>query len=156
MTETSGRQTRREEVRTERRRRDDATLDGSQALKLAVPPEIERKLTEQGRVWRWANDEGNRIYRLTELDDWDKVEGVEPRDVVIDKTKGQTVKAYLLSKPQAFMDEDRHKKEVIRREAEKATMEGIVPGMPGGQPGPRPANTYADKANKIERGNQII
>lgn len=155
MTEARERQGRLEEVRTERRRRDDATLDGSQALKLAVPIEIQTKLTEQGREWRWANDDGNRIHRLTVLDDWDKVEGVEPREVLLDKAKGITCKAYLLSKPKDFTDEDRRKKDAVRRGTEKAMLEGAVPNA-GDVPATRPDNLYVDKANKIERGNQII
>lgn len=155
MTGEAGRASRREEVRHERRRRDDATLDGSQALKLAVPPEIERQLTEQGRTWRWANDVGSRIHQLTKLDDWDPVEGVEPREVVIDKAKGTTCKAILLSKPKDFIEDDRRKSDRIRRAKEEAAMRGEVPDAGVGSAS-RPANIYADKANKIERGNQII
>lgn len=155
MTEASGRQSRQEEVRTERRRRDDATLDGSQALKLSVPPEIQARLTEQGREWRWANDDGNRIYRLTKLDDWDVVEGVEPQPVIIDKVKGTTCKAILLSKPTQFIREDRAKKDAARRETEKAMLEGRVPNA-GPGPVSRPDNLYVPPGNKIERGNQVI
>lgn len=155
MTNAGERGSRKEEVRQERRRRDDATIDGSQALKLAVPPEIERKLTEQGRTWRWANDVGNRMELLTKFDDWDRVEGVEPREVVIDKAKGETAKAYLLSKPKDFMEEDRRKKDAKRRETEQAMLEGHVPNA-GTNPASRPDNVYVPPGNKIERGNQII
>ncbi len=155
MTDNRGRQGRQEEVRTERRRRDDATLDGSQALKLAVPREIQEKLTAQGREWRWANDDGNRIQRLTVDDDWDKVDEVEPREVIIDRGKGITCKAYLLSKPKAFSDEDRQKKDFGRRATEKAMLEGAVPNAATGQSS-RPDNVYVPSGNKIERGNQVI
>lgn len=155
MTEASGRKERQEEMRIVRRRRDDATLDGSQALKLAVPSEIQKKLTEQGREWRWANDVGNRIHRLTVLDDWDKVEGIEPREVVIDKKDGVTCKAILLSKPAEFIREDRAKKDAGRRETEQAMLEGRVPNA-GPMPASRPDNVYVPSGNKIERGNQVI
>lgn len=155
MNEPRGRTERREEVRQERRRRDDATIDGSQALKLAVPPEVQRKLTEQGRTWRWANDDGNRIQRLTQFDDWDKVEGVEPRTVVIDKAKGTTCQAFLLSKRKDFVEDDRRKADARRREAEDAMLKGAVPNA-GPNPATRPDNIYVPDGNKIERGNQVI
>lgn len=157
MTEASGRQSRQEEVRTERRRRDDATLDAGQALKMAIPQEIERKLTEQGRQWRWANDEGNRIHRLTVLDDWDKVEGVDPREVIISRKGGviQTAKAFLLSKPNDFIDEDRRKKDATRSATETALLGGNVPNA-GTAPASRPDNVYVPSGNKIERANQVI
>lgn len=155
MTGERERQGRLEEVRQERRRRDDATLDGGQALKMAVPPEVERQLTEQGRQWRWANDDGNRIHRLTVLDDWDVVEGVPPRPVIIDRAKGTVVNAILLSKPKDFIREDRAKKDVMRRDTERAMLEGRVPNT-GPVPASRPDNVYVPSGNKIERGNQII
>jgi hypothetical protein len=155
MSEARGRDSRQEELRTERRRRDDATIDGGQALKLAVPLDIQAKLTEQGREWRWANDDGNRIHRLTVLDDWDKVEGVTPVEVVVDRAKGLTAKAYLLSKPKEFIAEDRHKRDAARMSTEQAMVEGKVPNA-GDQPASRPDNVYVPPGNKIERGNQII
>lgn len=155
MTDERGRVDRQEAERTERRRRDDATIDGGQALKLGVPPEVAERLTAQGRTWRWANDVGDRITHLTKRDDWDKVEGVPARTVVIDKAKGTTCKAYLLSKPKDFMDQDRRKKDAGRREVERAMLRGQVSGA-GGTPVPRPDNIYVPDGNKIERGNQII
>lgn len=158
MADASGRPARQDEVRQERRRRDDTTLDAGQALKLAIPPEIEKKLAEQGREVRWANDVGNRIHRLTVLDDWDKVEGVEPQPVVVDRDKGTTVKAHLLSKPKAFVDEDRRKKDAVRRSMEDGMLKGNVPNAGNGETPATslPETFYADKANKIERANQLI
>jgi hypothetical protein len=151
MTEASGRTARQDEVRQERRRRSGDTLDAGQARKLAIPADIEAKLAAQGRSTRWVNDVGSRIEDLTVRDDWDKVEGVAPRPVVIDKAKGVTADAVLLSKPIAFIEEDRAKKEARRREAEKAALKGNIPG---GQP--LPPNLYGTESNKIERGvNQI-
>jgi hypothetical protein len=151
MTDVRGRETRQEQVRAERRRRDDATIDGSQGRKLAIPASVEKKLAEEGRTARWINDVGSRVHDLTVLDDWDRVEGVEPRDVVIDRKPVTTAKAYLVSKRQDFIAEDRAKKEGLRREKEAAMLKGEVPGTNS-----QPDNLYADKANKIERGNQII
>jgi hypothetical protein len=158
MTQTSERTARQDEVRQERRRRDDTTLDGGQALKLAIPPEIEKKLAEQGRTARWANDVGNRIHRLTKLDDWDRVDGVEPQPVVVDRAKGVTAQAILLSKPIEFVNDDRRKKDAVRIQTEQAMLEGAVPSNAGSGDAPAtalPDNFYADKANKIERANKI-
>lgn len=152
MTEASGRQSRQDEVRQERRRRDDATLDGTQAHKLAIPAEIKAKLAARGRTARWVNDVGSRIGDLTLRDDWDKVEGVEPRDVVIDRKNGVTVKAYLLSKPTAFIAEDQAKRDRPRREA----MAALLKREPPGNPHPATVQTYIDPASKIERGNQVL
>jgi hypothetical protein len=154
MTNQSGRTARQDEVRQERRRRDDTTLDGGQALKLAIPPEIAKKLSEQGRTARWANDVGNRIHQLTVLDDWDKVEGVEPCPVKIDK-EGTVAQAILLSKPKAFIEEDRRKKDAARRRIEDAALAGAIPNAGSGPATPLPENFYADKANKIDRPNKI-
>lgn len=158
MTEASGRTARQEEVRQQRRRRDDTTLDAGQALKLAIPPEIEAKLAEQGREVRWANDIGNRIHRLTVLDDWDKVEGVDPQPVVINSDKGTTANAILLSKPKEFIREDRHKKDAVRRAMEDGMLKGAVPNAGSGETPATalPDTFYADKANKIERANQLL
>jgi hypothetical protein len=157
MTEASGRTARQDEVRQERRRRNDDTLDAGQALKLAIPPEVQQKLAEQGREARWANDVGNRIHRLTVLDDWDKVEGVAPQPVVINGDKGTTANAILLSKPKEFIEEDRRKKESGRRAMEEGLLKGAVPNGNSDVPSTSlPDNFYADKANKIGRANQLI
>lgn len=158
MTEASGRTARQTEVRQERRRRDDTTIDAGQALNLAIPPEIAQKLAEQGRSPRWVNDVGNRVHRLTVLDDWDKVEGVESQPVVVNRDKGTIAQAVLLSKPKEFIDEDRRKKDAARRSMEDGMLKGQVPAAGSGDTPATalPDSFYADKANKIERGNQIL
>jgi hypothetical protein len=102
MTEVRTRADRTTEEATQRRRRDDTTIDGAQRLKLAIPPEVEARLKEEKRTPRWINDEGNRIHNMTKLDDYDRVEGVEP-EVVGTTKEGQPIKAYLHSKPDAFI-----------------------------------------------------
>lgn len=139
--------TRQAEVRQDRRRRDDTTLDGGQRLNLAIPPEIQEKLKAEGRVPRWVNDDGNRMYNLTQRDDYDPVAGVEP--VLVGTTKdGKPMKAILCSKPAAFLHEDQEKKDAARRETERALVSGNIPGA-----NPLPSDvSYADKANKIDTG----
>lgn len=158
MTDTRGRAGRQDEVRQERRRRNDETLDAGQAMNLAIPQHIKDRLAEQGREVRWANDVGNRIHRLTVLDDWDKVEGVDPQPVVTNTKKGTVANAVLLSKPKAFIDEDRRKKDAVRRQMEEGLLKGAVPsaGNPDVAATPLPDTFYADKANKIGRANQLI
>jgi hypothetical protein len=149
VTEARERTDRITEEATQRRRRDDNTIDGGQRLKLAIPPEVEQRLKEQRRTPRWVNDEGNRLHNLTQLDDYDRVEGVEPR--VVGTTKdGQPIKAYLCSKPQAFIEEDRTKADAPRVEFEKALERGKLPNDPiAGND-----SFYADPANSISRGNR--
>jgi hypothetical protein len=48
MTDVRGRADRQTEVRQERRRRSDTTIDGGQRLKLAIPPEVEARLKAEG------------------------------------------------------------------------------------------------------------
>lgn len=147
MADLRERADRKTEEATQRRRRTDTTIDGGQRLKLAIPPEVKARLKEEGRSPRWINDEGNRMHNLTQLDDYDRVDGVEPR--VVGTTKdGQPIKAYLCSKPTAFIEEDKEKMDVRRRETEQALLRGKNPQDPitGND------SFYADAANSISRG----
>jgi hypothetical protein len=150
MTEARGRADRQTEERTERRRRSDVTLDGGQRLKLAIPPEVAERLKAEGRTPRWANDEGNRMYNLTKLDDYDKVAGVEPVPVGTNK-EGKPIKAHLLSKPTDFVEEDKVKLDERRKETERALLRGKTPGDSHGHD-ERYSSGYVDEASKIQRG----
>lgn len=149
MTEERKRTDRATGERQERRRRNNATIDGSQRLKLAIPPEIAERLKAEGRVARWVNDTGNRIHQMTKLDDYDRVDGVEP--VVAGTTaEGHPIKAYLHSKPAAFKAEDEGERESRRRETEAAMVRGETPNDPAsGDPA-----FYADDANKLSHGGR--
>lgn len=144
---------RKDEVRQERRRRSDTTIDGSQRLKLAVPPEIEARLRAEGRTPRWINDEGNRMHQLTRLDDYDKVEGVDPVPVGTTK-EGKPIIAHLCSKPTAFIEEDRAKMDQPRQETERALLRGAVPGDPSAGHDPKYSSGYVDEASKITHGGR--
>ena len=149
MTDVRGRQTRREEETVQRRRRSDTTIDGGQRLKLAIPPDVEARLQEEGRTPRWVNDEGNRMHNATVLDDYDKVEGVEPR--VVGTTKeGKPIHAHLCSKPTSFIREDQEKLDQRRQETERALLRGKAEGDPiSGND-----SFYADAANNLTRGGR--
>lgn len=149
MAETRAREDRKTEERQERRRRRDTNIDGGQRLKLAIPEEVAERLETEGRQPRWINDEGNRIHNMTKLDDYDPVDGVEPR--VVGTTKdGKPIKAYLHSKPKAFIQEDREARDSERREVEAALVRGKNPTDPiAGD-----SSFYADEANSIGRGRR--
>lgn len=157
MAEDRTRQGRTETVATQRRRRDDTSAQ--QAQRLPIPPEVQARLEAEGRQPRWVNDTGNRMHRLTVQDDYDIVQGVEPVPVGTD-VAGKPILAHLLSKPLAFVHEDRAKAEAIRRETERGTLAGRVPAAPGQEAAPLQgaggAEIYVDPAASIGRGNQII
>lgn len=155
MTDDRGRVDRQSSERSERRRRSDDTIDAGVALKMRIPPEIEAKLKAEGRSARWINDVGSRVHDLTVRDDWDKVEGVEPRTVKLDKSGNETTKAILVSKRIDFINEDRAEKEAKRLQQEDAMLRGQV-SSPEGQSTTLAPGQYADKANKIERDNRIL
>lgn len=138
---------RSEEVRQQRRRRGDVTIDGSQRLKLAIPPEVEARLKAEGRTPRWVNDEGNRMVQMTKFDDYDKVEGVDPVPVGTTK-EGKPILAHLCSKPTAFIEQDKAERDERRKETERALLRGRNPEDPitGND------SFYADPANKIQHG----
>lgn len=140
---------RKDEVRQERRRRSDVTIDGGQRLKLAIPPEIEAQLKAEGRTPRWVNDDGNRMHQMTVLDDYDKVAGVAPVPVGTTK-EGKPIKAHLCSKPTAYIEDDRAKLELPRLAMERALVRGKVPGDPSAGDD----SFYADDANKISHGRR--
>src|SRR5690349_19452234 len=150
MTETlSLRTERKDEVAQQRRRRSDVTIDGGQRLKLAIPPKVEEELKRQGRTPRWVNDEGNRMHQMTVLDDYDKVEGVDPIPVGTTK-EGKPILAHLCSKPTAFIEEDRAKMDEPRKEMERALLRGKNPDDPIAARD----DFYAVEGNKISHGGR--
>jgi hypothetical protein len=112
-------------------------------------------LKAEGKSARWANDEGNRMHQLMELDDYDKVEGVAPV-LVGTAPDGTPIKAHLLAKPVDFINEDKAKAENRRRETETALVRGQVPGAGPNQRPSENGPTYADAANQIGRGNTVL
>lgn len=146
---------RAEEVAAQRRRRDGSGL--TRSLNLEVPEDIRAKLAEEGRTPRWINDSKNRIADLTTRDDYDLVEGVEP--VRVDTgPDGKPIFAYLVSKPDEFIAEDRNAADRKRRQVETARVTGKTIGPDGeareieGQGG---ARMYVDPASKITR-NEVL
>jgi hypothetical protein len=146
----SERPERASQIAAERRRRDGSSL--GHRLKLEVPEEVRTKLAAENRSPRWVNDTENRISDLTTRDDYDLVEGVEPKKVGT-KEDGSPLFAYLLSKRNDFIAEDRQKSDKRRRDVEAARFK---PGENQSVEGKMGAATYVDSASKIERRNQVL
>lgn len=158
MTEQRQRTERKTEEAAQRRRRADGTIDGNLSKRLHIPENVEARLKADGLTPRWVNDEGNRIFNLTERDDYDAVAGVEPVPVGTSKD-GKPIMAHLLAKRNDFILEDRAKAEQRRRETEQGMVGGRIP-TPDGNSAPvrgvAGAAAYVDRASSIGRGNQII
>ncbi len=134
-----GRAPRAETMATERRRRKGGIND-----KLAIPQSVLKNHPDM--EFRWAKDEGGRIYQLTQNDDWDKVPGVEP----IHGGKGEAgtgMKMHLLMKPKEFMAQDRAEKDEALKAMEQAQIakhpETAASAIASGQ------DIYAVPGNKI-------
>ena len=121
MANTETRTSRVDEERRQRRRRDDGTLDRINRLTLHIPEEVEAKYPEHN--FRWINDEGNRMYQKTQLDDWDTVDEVDAIPVGTDRD-GKPVKARLCRKLKEFCAEDAQKKEGALRDQERGLIQG--------------------------------
>jgi hypothetical protein len=123
--------TRADEVKQERRRRQDSgPLVG---LKLAVPEELK----EPGYEYHWFNDKdgGGRLYDKTKLDDWDIVqtkaiegtgEGVPVSRIVGKQDNGQPMKAYLCRKPKEYYRADQQERQARIKEQEDSIKRGVV------------------------------
>lgn len=144
----AGRQGRANEVAAQRRRRGDETLSASK--RLPIPEATQKWAKENGLSLRWANDERNRIYALTERDDYDKVEGVAPVPVGTTE-QGEPIMAHLLAKRTDFIQEDRAKAESLRAATEKRLVEA-----PSEENQSSRRADYVDKASSIGRGNQVL
>lgn len=142
-----------------RRRRGDENLSASR--KMPIPPEVQEWADREGMRLRWVNDEGDRIRRLTQYDDYDPVKGVDPVPTVTDRKAGTVVKAHLLAKPRAFIEEDRTKAEVRRKATEEALFRtpdaaAAVAGNPENPTVAPKAGTYVARGSKIGRNNQVL
>jgi hypothetical protein len=104
-----------EQIKTERRRRNSAALQGDRT-RLALNMD---QLDTANFEHRWVNDTGTRIYNLTQNDDYEIVtdrDGLARPDsagvgseiaTVVDADKtGKAIRAVLLRKPKAYHDED--------------------------------------------------
>lgn len=149
------RETRQEQVATERRRRKSDTLDRINGLKMALPPEYATPEAQKEHHYYWANDVPGRIYDLTVNDDYDVVQrpGAEASDdnrvtrPVGTDEGGKAVNAVLLRKPMEFHLEDRKARDQRLRDAEQQlnrkapAAEGLSPDV-----------AYTSQSNTIKAG----
>jgi hypothetical protein len=139
-----------------RRRRSDEGV--SAAKRLPIPPEVQAWADANDMHLRWVNDEGNRMHQLTQQDDYDKVEGVEPVPVSTG-VDGKPIDAHLLAKPKQFMREDQDRAERQRKQTEDALFRSAdAPdrAAAGANPNPATAQRYVTSDTKIGRANQVL
>lgn len=111
------RETRQEVVAEERRRRSAGTLDRMQHLKLAIPEKVRQE--NQDYALRWINDQGNRMYFMTEQDDWNVVDGVEPIPVGTG-VDNKPILARLCRKKREWFEADQREKVEATRQTERS------------------------------------
>lgn len=142
--EARTRATRAEETAQERRRRNPGTLDRMDHLKLAIPEHVERDNPDC--VFRWIRDEPGRVHAMTKLDDWDRVEGVEPIPDTVGKS-GQ-INLVLVKKRKDYWEEDQRRKQAAIKDHEKAIL-SATKNDPQGNP---EAVSYVPEGNTITHG----
>lgn len=131
---------RTEQVKAERRRRNSDALQGKRR-KLTVS---ETTLDRENFVYRFANDEGNRIHDLTVNDDWEVVpqrNGNESTDglganiarYAGKDDRGKDVQAVLLRKKKDWHAEDVKAAQRRIDETESAIRQGATPGVDSNQ-----------------------
>ena len=127
---------RNEQIKAERRRRNTDALQGKRR-RLGVD---ESQLDRENYEYRWVNDENNRIHAMTVQDDWEVVQdrdGKVKPDAVSDGAKvttvvgvgerGAPVNAVLLRKPKAYYDADYAALQRKIDETEAGMKAGVAP-----------------------------
>lgn len=128
---------RKAEVKKERRRRNSDALQGKRR-RLSVN---ESALDRDKYEYRWANDEGNRIFDLTEQDDWEVVpdrdgkvraqtqgDGAKVSVPTGTGEKGATIHSVLLRKPRNYYNDDYRASQARIDDTESAMKQGVAPG----------------------------
>ena len=129
---------RAETIKTERRRRDTDGLGGKRR-KLAWDMS---KADNENFVYRWVNDEGNRLHELTVSDDWEVVPdrsatlkadgtgmGAEIAVPVGVGEHGRPMRAVLLRKSKDWHNDDQMAAQRRIDEQEAAIKQGASPGV---------------------------
>lgn len=134
------RETRAEQTRRERRRRNDGDLDGMSRLKLAIPHHIQEQAEREGKTLRWVRDTPDRLAEV-HRNDWDPVDGVSP--VPADGDSG--VNMVLHSKYKDWFDDDRRQRAALLDERDKALERGAKASP----------DDHRDSTNYVPSGNRI-
>jgi hypothetical protein len=138
---------RKQEVAQERSRREAGTLDRMAQMKLAIPDSI--RAEHEGRYQlRWINDSGNRMHFMTEKDDYEKVNGIQPVPVGTSED-GKPIYAHLCRKPLKFFEQ--HQAEAMRAIGERE--KGLVQAArTDPQDNRTPETSYVPAGNSISSG----
>lgn len=148
-----GRGPRAQQEAQRRRRRGDDELGADK--RLPIPPEVQAWADQNDMHLRWVNDEGNRMHRFTQRDDYDPVPNVEP--VPVGTQDGVSIKAHLLAKPKAFKREDEARAEARRKANEEALFrDPNAAAAASKKPQPGGAETFMTESSGIRRGNQVL
>lgn len=114
-------------IQSERRRRDNGSLDRLLNLRLAIPPEFKGDTEHE---YRWINDENGRVHNLTVEDDWNICVRSDPEASDADKIRrqvgtkknGEPLYAYLVRKRKDWYDEDKRARSKANNEREDALL----------------------------------
>lgn len=132
------------EMRRERRLRNPGDLDRMAELKLAIPPEVEERLTREGKTARWVLDKPNRLAKLNR-EDWDRTPGVDP---IPDANDGHSL--VLHEKYQDWFDSDHKAKAAYLDQMDKAVARGEIDGS-GNSLEQNELNQELARSNRISR-----
>lgn len=130
------------EARRERRLRNPGDLDRMAEMKLAIPPEVQERLTREGKTARWVLDKPNRLARL-HRQDWDVTPGVAPIP-----DAGDGLNLVLHEKYQDWFDDDQKAKGAVLDETDKAIARGQIDGSGNATP-------QDDFNRELAKGNRI-
>lgn len=106
---------RAEEMRRERRRRDDGDLDRMGRLALTIPPEVQERLDREGKTARWVRDDPNRQVSM-HRNDWDVTPDVE----AVPADRDGEGKLVLMEKYRDWYADDQRQKSELLDEREQA------------------------------------
>jgi hypothetical protein len=137
------RETRAEQTRRERRRRDDGDFDRMSRLKLAIPHDIQEQADREGKTLRWVRDTPDRLAEV-HRNDWDPVAGVGA--VPADGDSG--VNMVLHSKYRDWFEDDRRKRSELLNERDKALMRGAKASPDDKR---QESTSYVPQGNRISR-----
>jgi|GEM_PF-6781086 len=134
-------------IKRRKRRRKDGEAQNA-GLKLAFPDWVHEKFPDKEFRKAWIRDDGARVLQKHN-EDWDPIEGVDPVPGAYDR-HGNPVNHIAIVKRLDWVQEDRAKKEVMRKQIEDQTARGIVSGQ-GDDAGGGLAQkvSYTDGANRL-------
>lgn len=132
---------RAQEVRRERRLRDDGDIDRHYRLKLAIPRDIEEQAKREGKVFRWVLDQPGRLAEFHDTD-WDIVPGVGQ----VSAGSEDSEKLVLHWKYKDWHESDERRGQANLDALDRSLEKGHIPDAPG-----RDLHVPASQQNRISR-----